>query len=452
MLYVGSFVMVAMVTQFFVGAADTIMCGFLPDIELATASQAALALGMPLFWWVGGFFAAISYGTQALVARRFGAGDDEKAGQVLFNSLVVAVIAGVLGSAIGWFTAEPMVGFFAESSVEQRELAITYAKIRALGIGGVVVAFSFKAFFDGLGRTHVHLIAALFMNACNIGLNYALIFGVPALGIPGMEIAGAALASTIASYVGAVIMIAVSLVPKYRKRFHFYRLSNWSKPVAAEVVRLMIPSGSASVFLMTGFLLVVKFVGMLDAADTSRPANVYAAATMALFYCVGSMAMPAIAFGTATATALSQSIGAGKMNLAARYGWEAARIAALAAIGVAALYWMFPEQVLALFAPRDTAVQAIGVLPLRIMATILPLVVVGLVLAQALYGAGANLYVMGVEATLHAGVLVPLSYLFGPYLGWGLTGVFIAAACYGGGLGVLMLAKFASKGWRQIQL
>ena len=91
--------------------------------------------------------------------------------------------------------------------------------------------------------------------------------------------------------------------------------------------------------------------------------------------------MPAIAFGTATATCVSQSLGAGKPNLAARYGWESVRVGmyAMAVIGV--VFWCFPEQVIGLLAPNDAAVREAAAPSLRIVVAGLPLMVVGLVLA-----------------------------------------------------------------------
>ena len=47
-LYLGVFVMLAMVTQYMVNAADTLMVARLPDTAEATAGQAALGLGLPL--------------------------------------------------------------------------------------------------------------------------------------------------------------------------------------------------------------------------------------------------------------------------------------------------------------------------------------------------------------------------------------------------------------------
>ncbi len=449
-LYVGSFVIVAMITQFMVNAADGIMVGRLPPDE-ATASQAALGLGMPLFWAIGGFFAAISYGTQALTARRFGEDDDGRAGQVLFNSLVVAVAAGLIGSAVAWIVAPYAVHFFAESSDAQQELATEYAKIRAFGIAGVVLTFSYKSFFDGLGRTHVHLIAALAMNVFNIGLNYLMIFGAPSMGIEKGGLAGSAWASTISTYVGCTMMFLVSLAPRYRKVFQFYRTAHWDPGVMRDIVRLALPSGSATVFLMTGFLLFMKFVGQLD-AQVGAGTNTNAAATTALFNTAAFVAMPVMAFGTATATAVSQSLGAGKVDLAARYGWEAVRVGVLAVTVLSALFLIYPQEVIAIWAPHDPAVQVAAVSPLRLIASALPMMVVGLVLSQALYGAGANAYVMKVEAILHAGVLVPLSWFLGPHLGWGLTGAWMAAFIYANALGLAMLIKFAGRGWRSIRL
>lgn len=448
-LYLGSFVMLAMLTQYFVNAADNLMVGRL-EAEEATASQAALGLGMPLYWAVGGFFSAISYGTQAMTGRRYAEGEEHRAGRVLFNALVVALFAGGLGVAVGWFGSPYAVDFLAEASAEQKRLGTIYVQLRALGIGGMVVTFAYKAFFDGIGRTYVHLIAAVVMNLFNIGLNYLLIFGNEGLGIPQMGLAGAGWASMIATYLGLAIMIGVSLLPRYYRRFKFYARRNIDGGVIRNIIKLMLPSGSASVILMAGFLLFFKFVGQIDAA--AGTGNTYSAATKALMDTGAICFMPLFAFGTATATAVSQSLGAGKPNLAARYGWDSVRLGIWAVLPIGVAFWFWPEEIIGLWAPNDPAVPAAAATSLRLIASCLPLMVVGLVLSQALYGAGANLYVMVAEGLLHFGLLVPLSWLLGPYLGLGLEGIWTAAIIYVWGLGLAMGGKFLGKGWRTIQL
>lgn len=447
-LTLASFVMLAMMTQYFVNAADNLMVGRLPAEE-ATASQAALGLGMPLYWAVGGFFSAVGYGAQAMTARRYAEGETKRAGQVLYNALLVAVVCGLLGSAIGWFSADLTVSYLAKASESQKLLGIGYVQWRALGIAAMVVTFAYKAFFDGIGRTQVHLVAAIVMNLTNIGLNYLLIYGNPALGIPKMGLEGAGIASMLATYIGLAFMIGASSRRRY-KPFEFYRLANRDSVVIRNIFRLMLPSGSASLILMAGFLLFFKFVGQIDAAEGTG--NTYSAATKALMDTGALCFMPLLAFGTATATAVSQSLGAGKPNLAARYGWESVRVGIWAVLPIGVAFWCWPEQIISLWSPNDPAVPAAAATSLKLIATSLPMMVVGMVCAQALYGAGANTYVMFAEGLLHFGVLVPLAWFLGPYLGLGMIGIWSAAVIYVFGLGLAMGGKFLGKSWRKIEL
>ncbi len=441
--------MIAMITQYLVNTADNVMVGRLDSAE-ATASQAALAVGMPLYWAVGGFFAAISYGTQAITARRFAERDEKAAGRVLYNSLLVAVVAGLLGTALGYFSSPMTISFFAQASEKQQALGLTYVQLRMLSIAGMVVTFSYKAFFDGIGRTYVHFVAAVVMNFFNIGMNYLLIYGNETLGIAEMGLDGAGLASMMATYVGLAIMVAVSLLPRYRFRFSIYSWTNRSRKVAREIIGLALPSGSATVILMGGFLMFLQFAGQIDAAAGAD--NVYTAATGVIMQAGALCFMPLLAFGTATATAVSQSLGAHKPNLAARYGWESVRLGIFGVIAAGVAFWIFPQEIISLWAPNNPAVSAAAEGPMRLVATCLPMMVVGLILSQALYGAGANVYVMVVELCLHLFVLVPMAWILGPVLGYGMMGIWTAAVVYVNLLGIAMGIKFLGKSWRRISL
>lgn len=448
-LNVGSWVMLAMITQFFVNYFDTLMVGYL-DGPVATASQAALGLGMPLFWAVGGFFAAIGVGAQAMVARRYAEGDLPRAGQAIYNALVLAIVLGIAGGVFGYYISPAGIDFLASASPEQEQLGVTYTQIRMMGVPGMVITFALKAFFDGLGRTWVHLYAALVMNFANILMNYLLIFGNDALGIPRMELAGAAIASAASTYMGMAIMFILTFKKEMRTAYKIYA-SKLDAVIIGRILKLLIPSGIATVILMAGFALFMKFVGDIDAARNDGT-NTLTAATKAIMDTTALCFMPAIAFGTATATAVSQSLGAGKPNLAARYGWESVRVGVLAMFFVGALFLAIPEQIIGLLSPHDMAVREAAAPSLRIVVAGLPMMVAGLVLAQALYGAGANNFVAAMEFGLHFGCLVPLSWLLGPKLGYGLEGVWIAAAVYTNLLGISMGIKFYGKSWRTIRL
>lgn len=448
-LNIGTWVMLAMITQFFVNYFDTLMVGYL-DGPVATASQAALGLGMPLFWAVGGFFAALGVGAQAMVARRYAEGDMPKAGEALYNAALLSMGLGLFGGLFGYYITPAGIDFLASASEEQKQLGITYTQIRMMGVPGMVVTFAFKAFFDGLGRTWVHLYAALVMNFANIVMNYLLIYGNDALGVPRLELAGAAIASAASTYMGMAIMIGIAMRKSVRAQFKILS-AKIDTAIIGRIVKLMLPSGSATVILMAGFALFMKFVGDIDAARNDGT-NTMTAATKAIMDTAALCFMPAIAFGTATATAVSQSLGAGKPNLAARYGWESVRVGIYAMSVIGVLFLVIPEQIIGLLAPNDPAVRIAAAPSLRLVVAGLPMMVCGLVLAQALYGAGANNFVAGVEFSLHFGCLVPLSWLLGPHLGYGLEGVWLAAAVYTNLLGLVMALKFYGKSWRTIRL
>src|SRR5262249_4929341 len=122
--------------------------------------------------------------------------------------------------------------------------------------------FAFKAFFDGIGRTQVHLVSAVIMNILNVVLCYALIFGH--FGAPRMGVAGAGLAAAISTYVGLFIMVGYALLPRYQG-FRLFDFRRFSKGITLDVLRLSIPSAIATIAVMTGFMLFVWIVARLDA-------------------------------------------------------------------------------------------------------------------------------------------------------------------------------------------
>src|SRR6185436_14192582 len=100
------------------------------------------------------------------------------------------------------------------------EAAMRYLTWRLLGVTSMATTFAFKAFFDGIGKTHIHLVSAIVMNALNVLLCYLLIFGNGLLHIPKMGIAGAGVAGFVSTYVGLFVMVGYALQPEYRRRFH----------------------------------------------------------------------------------------------------------------------------------------------------------------------------------------------------------------------------------------
>jgi Na+-driven multidrug efflux pump len=449
----------AMLTQSVVNEIDILFFARLPCPESSNA-QAALLPSLIVLWLFGGSLSAISVGTQAFTARRFAERRDDDAGAVLANAAFFAVVAGVVFSAIGYLTMPAILGAIIKVP-EAREAAIKYLSWRLLGVTSMAVTFAFKAFFDGIGKTQVHLYSAVVMNALNIVLCLLLIFGRPGLGIPKMGIAGAGLAGFIATYVGLAIMVAYALKAEYRLRFDPFSRKKLSWDLLKPILRLSIPSGVATIVVMTGFALFAGIAGKLDQIHPvgeisalcpgGRGEPVNGAATTVIVGVLKLTFTACLAFGTSTATLVAQSLGERDPDKAEMFGWTSVKLGVLIFGTIGLLEALFAPQVLG-FATHSALVARVALAPMRVMGISTVLIATGMILTQALFGAGNSRFVMIVELILHFTCLVPLAWLFGVKLDLGLIGVWGAAVVYVVLLASIMLWKFRSGDWKQIRV
>lgn len=480
-----------MVAQTAINLGDTIMIGWMDDVTESVAGVAAVGITLPLFWLVGGFVSAIAVGTQALTARRYGEGATEFAGRVLFNSLAIGFSLGTLLSIVTPFFI-PDVFPFLNSNPDVLKVGIPYAQLRFAGVVSMICTISYKAFFDGIGKTYVHMVASIVMNITNLALNAVLIFGL--LGFPKLGVLGAGIGSLIASYLGLFIIMGWSILPKFMASFRVYRRANFNPWVVKEIARLSLPGGLATVFVTTGFLLFLKIVGIIDQAEwlatfptemllgvrdglehnlhggmglildlalgtlpqidqmtETMRSPIFTAGTKIIFDLMSLSFMTAMAIGNATATFVSQNLGKGKPAMAERYGWEAVRITAylLGAIGLAEV--IAPHFFLNLFTDKQMVIDATAP-SLRIIGSVNFMIGAGLVFMQALFGAGNAKFVMYAEMLLHFGFLVPLAYLMGITFGMKMEGVWLAAAIYISALASVLGWKFWQGKWKYIKI
>ena len=438
-------VVIAMLSQTAINQVDHILIGQLPESE-SIPGQAALGIALVLLWAVGGSLSAISVGTQALTARRIGAQDPEKAGQVLFNSLLVAWSSAAVASVLGWFAAPTIFGLVSKDPDVLR-LGVPYLQWRLVGVIAMVVTVSYKSWFDGLGQTRVHMAAAILMNVINLFLNIALIFGK--WGFPELGVTGSAIASMVSAYIGMLLMIVWSFRDDYRRAYRHYRAGLFDLGQQWDIIRLSVPSGIATVFVMAGFGFFFKIVSVLDGAAPNGP--IYAAATQNTIIILMLFFTACMAYGSATATLVGQSMGAKDFDAAERYAWEAVKIGLYVAVAFGLLIALAPAQVLRVYS-KDAAVILAATPVLRICGLLLPFILAAIVFTQALFGAGNTKFVMFVEFGLHFFCLVPLAYVCGVVLEWGMLGVWMGAFAYIVLLCAIMGWKFAEGSWKEIKI
>ncbi len=203
----------AMLAQSAVNEIDIIFLSWLPQPESSNA-QAALLPSLILLWMFGGSLSAISVGTQAIAARRYAQGKPLEAGAVLLNSFSFAIVSSIALTVVAYLLLPSALGIMIKVPAVRAQ-AEHYMHWRLLGMISMVASFSLKAFFDGIGKTYVHMVASIAMNLLNVALCIALIFG--RYGAPRLGMEGAGLAGCISSWLGLAIMAAWICLPRYQR-------------------------------------------------------------------------------------------------------------------------------------------------------------------------------------------------------------------------------------------
>ncbi len=185
-----------------VSIVDTAFVGRLGVVPLA-----ALGVNTAVFSLAFVVFNFLAYGTTPLVARAVGRGERDAAGALAIHALALAVIAGVGALVLLQLAAGPVLSAMGASG-DLRDPALVYLRIRAFAGPAVLLITAGHGVFRGWQDTRTPLVVTLGLNLVNLVLDPLLIFGL------GWGLAGAAIATVVAQWVGALLFVWLILGPR----------------------------------------------------------------------------------------------------------------------------------------------------------------------------------------------------------------------------------------------
>ena len=399
-----------MVSQNVLNLVDTAMVGGLGDEALAAVGLGSFANFMSM-----AFITGMSAGVQAMSARRKGEGRESETAVPLNGGLLVAVLLAVPLSLLLIQAAPILFPLLIGDEAVQR-LGVPYLQVRLAGMAFVGSNFAFRGYWNAVDLSRLYLRTILVMHATNILFNALLIYGL--LGFPELGSTGAGVASTIATGVGTLTYFILGF--RHARPNGFLR----GLPDLATLktmLKLAVPAGVQQLFFAAGFTALFWIVGKIGTPEVAA-ANVLINVTMVAI-------LPGIGLGIAAGSLVGQALGRGDPVDAKRWGWEVVGVGALL-MGLLGLPMvLLPDLVLAPFL-HDANTLELARLPLQISGLTLVVDAMGLVLLNALMGAGAVRSTLAVSLGMQWGVGLPMAFLLGPTLGFGLVGAWASQVFY----------------------
>ncbi len=421
-----------MLSQNVLNLVDTAMVGTLGDAALA-----GVGLGGFANFLFSAFILGLSAGVQAMAARRVGEGRRSETAIPLNGGLLLALALAVPWSALLiTFAWEYFPVLTSDAAVVEQ--GVPYLRARLFAMFAMGMNFAFRGYWNAVDKSILYMRTLISMHVLNIFLNWVLIFGN--LGAPELGALGAGVASAIATVFGTVSYFILGR--SYARESGFLHGLPTSETMKT-MVRLAAPAGLQQFFFAAGMTVFMMFVARMGTPEL--------AATKVIIDLILVGILPGIGFGLAAASLAGQALGRGAADDAKQWGWDVVKIAVgvVAALSLPAV--LFPEWVLSGFI-HEPATLALAKNPLRVAAGFLFIDSVGMVLMNALMGAGDTKRVMFIGVSFQWIIFLPIVYVVGPVLGLGLVVVFATQAAYRG-LQAVVFARMWQRGrWQSIEL
>jgi putative MATE family efflux protein len=421
-----------MISQNVLNLVDTAMVGTLGDAALAAVGIGGFANFMFMALLLG-----LSTGVQVMAARRKGEGKLEETAVPLNGGLLVVLLAAPVLSAI-LFWAVPHIYPWLNSDPDVIGQGVPYLQARVLAIFFVGANFCFRGYWNAIDLPRLYMTTLIVMHTANIFMNWVFIFGN--LGAPALGAEGAGIATALSTVIGFSIYVWLGF--RHARDAGFLRQVPSADGIG-RLVRLSLPTGIQQLFFSTGFVVTYWIVGLVGTREVAAASVIVNLTLVAI--------LPGLALGLSASTLVGQALGRSDPDDAFRWGWDVARVGmlALGLIGLPAVIW--PEVLLAGFI-HDPATVAVADMPMRLVGLFMAVDGLGMVMMHALLGAGDAKRVMVVSVTAQWIVFLPLAYLVGPVLGFGLTGIWMLQASYRGGQALVVTHFWQRRDWTGLRV
>ena len=403
--------------------------------RLGTDAVAAVGITEALITVLYAMAIGLGMGLTAMVSRRIGAKDPHGAAQVTGQAIWVGVFLSVVIGISGVILARDLLVLMgaSEGVIEQGE---GFTAVLLGGSFSIIYLFLLNAAFRGAGDATVALRSLWLANGINIILDPCFIFGLGPF--PEMGVTGAAVATTIGRGTGVIYQLWYLMNGRGRIAFAMQHL-RFIPALARRLLRISLGGIAQFLIATSSWIGVMRIVAMFGS-----PA--IAAFTIALRM-LEFVFLPAWGLGNAAATLVGQNLGAGQSDRAVQSTWQAAKYNAAFMSFTGVFLLVFAQTITGWFTEAPDVIR-IGTSCLQILGIGFPMYAVGMVIVQAMNGAGDTETPMTLNVICFWLLQIPLAFLLATKSSLEADGAFIAIVIAESLLTVLSVIVFRRGGWK----
>lgn len=257
--------MLSGILQLLFNAADIIVVGQF------TSAQAMAAVGSTssLNNLIVNIFVGLSIGSNVLMARFYGAHNQEGTHTLVHTSILLSLIAGLFLVVLGVALADPLLTLMGtpDDVIDQ---SVLYMRIVFLGMPALLTYDFGAGILRAIGDTKRPLLYLLISGIINVCLNlfFVIVFG--------MGVAGVAIATVVSQYVSAFLVIRsmMKTSSSYRLRIKELRME---KEMLLQILRIGLPAGIQSALFNISNVLIqssINSFGSIAMAGNTAASNI----------------------------------------------------------------------------------------------------------------------------------------------------------------------------------
>jgi putative MATE family efflux protein len=382
----------------------------------------------------------ISTAATAIIARRIGEKNPKTASEAAAQTLIVGGLLGIVTGVLASYFAEDLLRMIGASEDAIKEgLGFT----RVMFGCSIVIVFLFliNGIFRGAGNAAIAMRSLWIASILNIILVPLLVYGLGSW--KGLGLIGAAIATSIGRGIGVIYQ----LYHLFDKKGMILLESKLFKPVLhvlRNIIDVAWPATVQFIIASGSWIVLTKFIA--EAGGTSASAGYQIAIRNLIFFL-----LPAWGLSNAAATLVGQNMGANQMDRAEQSVLLTAKYNAYFMAFVSILFIFCSYPIVSIFT-NDADVLAIGGKALRIIGFGFIFYGVGMILVQALNGAGDTRTPTIINFIAFWLFQIPLAYFLTFKTNMGIEGSFWAVPIAESLLALLAYIAFKKGAWKEVKV